>query len=83
VTNFTKKFGANTVVDGLSLQIEDHSIFCLLGHNGAGKSTTINAMVGLVPKTSGHILYQHLNVDTDLPLIRRKLGLCLQSDVLY
>lgn len=51
--NLTKTFGTHTVLDNLNLQIQKGEVFCLLGSNGAGKSTTINIFLGFIPATSG------------------------------
>ena len=47
VRNLTKTFGGRTVVDNLSFSVEKGQVFALLGHNGAGKSTTIDLILGL------------------------------------
>ena len=52
-TNLTKKYGNKTVVNNLNLEITSGSIFGFLGQNGAGKSTFINMITGLVRPTSG------------------------------
>lgn len=49
----TKRFGAQTVVDGLDLQVPTGSVFGFLGPNGSGKTTTIRMLLGLVTPTSG------------------------------
>ena len=49
----TKKFGARTVVDRLSFSVRKGEAFGLLGHNGAGKSTTIDLLLGLKKPDSG------------------------------
>jgi ABC-type multidrug transport system ATPase subunit len=50
----TKKFGKRvTAVDNLDLTVNHNEILCLLGHNGAGKTTAINLMTGMVRATSG------------------------------
>ncbi|MCK0160005.1 ABC transporter ATP-binding protein [Allomuricauda sp. F6463D] len=49
----TKKFGDFTAVDNLSLSVKEGEILCLLGANGAGKSTTINMLLGFIKQTSG------------------------------
>lgn len=48
VRNLTKSFGGRRVVDGLSFDVEKGQVFALLGHNGAGKSTTIDLILGLM-----------------------------------
>lgn len=47
VNDLTKSFHGRTVVDGLSFRVENGEVFGLLGHNGAGKSTTIDLLLGL------------------------------------
>ena len=42
----TKKFGSFTAVDNLQLQLYNDEIFCFLGHNGAGKTTSLNVLMG-------------------------------------
>jgi ABC-2 type transport system ATP-binding protein len=51
----TKKYRRRVVVDRLSLTVERGDIFGFLGHNGAGKSTTIRMALGLVRPTSGRV----------------------------
>jgi ABC-2 type transport system ATP-binding protein len=53
VSGLTKKFGARTVVDNVSLRIPRGSAFGYLGPNGAGKTTLIRMVLGLTPATSG------------------------------
>ena len=47
----TKRFGAFTAVDGISLTVNEGEIFGFLGANGAGKSTTIRMLCGLLAPT--------------------------------
>lgn len=83
ITNVSKSFGSKRVIDNLSLNFYESEIFCLLGHNGAGKSTTINLLTGLLSADNGHIsiLGQTYPYGTDE--IRKNIGLCLQYNVLY
>lgn len=53
VNNLTKTFGEKTVVDGLSFRVQKGEVFGLLGHNGAGKSTTIDLLLGLKKADQG------------------------------
>ena len=52
----TKKFGATTALDDMSLDIADGEFFVLLGPTGAGKTTTLRLIAGLDKPTSGRIL---------------------------
>jgi len=58
-------------------------IFALLGHNGAGKTSTINMITGLYPATSGTVKVFGKDILTDLDEIRKSLGVCPQHDVLF
>lgn len=53
VENLTKSFAGRTVVNGLSFSVRKGEVFALLGHNGAGKSTTIDLILGLESPNSG------------------------------
>jgi ABC-2 type transport system ATP-binding protein len=53
VENLVKRFGAVTAVDGVSLEVEEGTIFGFLGPNGAGKTTTISVLCALLAPTSG------------------------------
>ena len=58
VQNVSKSFGGRKVVDKLSLSVASGEVFGLLGHNGAGKSTTIEMILGIKQPDEGstHIL---------------------------
>jgi ABC-2 type transport system ATP-binding protein len=58
VQNLTKIYPGIKAVDGVSFSIEQGVCFGLLGPNGAGKTTTIEVIEGIVPPTSGQILYK-------------------------
>ena len=51
--NISKKYGDFTAVNNLSLEVKPREILCLLGANGAGKSTTINMLLHFIEPTSG------------------------------
>ncbi len=72
-------------VDGLNLNLYNNEIFALLGHNGAGKSTTISILCGLYEATGGAAMYKGMNIldDIEMEQFRRKLGICPQHDVLF
>ena len=53
VKSLTKSFGTRKVVDDLSFDVQKGEVFALLGHNGAGKSTTIDLILGLKAPDGG------------------------------
>jgi len=52
----TKKYGGVTAIDGLSLSIPESGIYCLLGRNGAGKTTFLKLLAGHIEATGGEIV---------------------------
>ncbi|XP_027188413.1 ABC transporter A family member 1 isoform X3 [Cicer arietinum] len=78
----TKK-GDCCAVNSLQLTLYENQILALLGHNGAGKSTTISMLVGLLPPTSGDALIFGKNIVSDIDEIRKVLGVCPQHDILF
>lgn len=80
VTNDGKTLRA---VDGLSVDFYNDQITSLLGHNGAGKSTTIGVLTGLFPPDGGQAFIQGLSVRNDMARIRPLIGLCPQMNVCW
>jgi ABC-2 type transport system ATP-binding protein len=78
--NVTKRFGAKVAVDNLSLTVEAGSFLGLLGRNGAGKSTTLKMLMGLVKPTSGSIRVLDMSIERDDVAIKRQVGV-LAEDV--
>jgi ABC-type branched-subunit amino acid transport system ATPase component len=56
--SLSRHFGGVKAVDGLDLSVAEGQIFGLIGPNGSGKSTTVNVVTGLLPPTSGAILFR-------------------------
>ncbi|CAK9028617.1 Phospholipid-transporting ATPase ABCA1 (ATP-binding cassette sub-family A member 1) (ATP-binding cassette transporter 1) (ABC-1) (ATP-binding cassette 1) (Cholesterol efflux regulatory protein) [Durusdinium trenchii] len=82
--NLRKVFkGGKVAVDGIDLEIQHGEIFALLGHNGAGKTTCINCVVGLIPITSGDATVNGHDVHTELEAVRRNISVCPQDNPLY
>ncbi|XP_010623196.1 ATP-binding cassette sub-family A member 13 [Fukomys damarensis] len=83
LVSVTKKYeGCKMAVQDLTLTFHRGQITALLGANGAGKTTVISMLTGLYPPTSGTILVDGKNLQTDLHSIRAELGVCPQRDVL-
>ena len=68
---------------GLDLDLYQGQITALLGHNGAGKSTTIHMLTGLVPPTEGDAMIAGHSIRTEMDDVRQQLGVCPQHDVLW
>jgi ATP-binding cassette subfamily A (ABC1) protein 3 len=81
--NLTKRFGSFKAVDSLNFSVHSNEVLCLLGHNGAGKTTAINMLTGMLAPSSGdaHILGNSLC--SDLSIVRQDIGLCQQFDILF
>lgn len=83
VEGLVKRFGAFTSVDGLSLQVEQGEVFGLLGSNGAGKSTTIRMLCGLLAPSAGSARVLGIDVARDPEAVKRRIGYMTQRFSLY
>jgi ABC-2 type transport system ATP-binding protein len=79
----TRKFGKFTAVDGISFEIPYGSIFGFLGANGAGKSTTIRMLCGILAPTSGTGKVGGFDVQTQPEQIKDVIGYVSQRFSLY
>jgi ABC-2 type transport system ATP-binding protein len=70
----TRRFGALTAVDSVSISIEPQEIFGLLGPNGAGKTTTIKMLTTLLPPTSGCAQIAGFDIVRQASDVRRNIG---------
>lgn len=66
-------------VQGINLTVEQGDFYALLGHNGAGKSTTIGIISALVNKTSGQVKVFGCDLDTDKAALKKQIGLVPQE----
>ena len=80
---FTTTNGYKVAVDGLNLTMYSGQITALLGHNGAGKSTAISMLTGLIPPDSGSAVIEGLDIKEDMAYVRTFLGVCPQHDILF
>ena len=80
---FSTPDGPKVAVHGLDLAIYKGQIFVLLGHNGAGKTTTMTMLTGLYMPTAGDATVQGLSIRTQMPEIRKRIGVCPQHNVLF
>lgn len=76
IRSLTKKYKSLTAVNELSLKVSQGICFGLLGPNGAGKTTTLEMIEGILPPTSGDILFRNEPAGTEF---RQKMGIQFQS----
>lgn len=70
----TKKYGDKVALKGLNLTIQTGEIFGFLGHNGAGKSTTIKSLVSVIEPTSGQIFVDGQDLSANRLAIKQRIG---------
>lgn len=83
VEGLTKKFGGFTAVDGVSFEVGEGEIYGFLGANGAGKSTTIRMLVGLLEPTSGTATVGGYDIIRQTDLLKAGIGYMSQRFSLY
>jgi len=83
VEHLVKRFGAFTAVDDVSFGVEQGEVFGLLGSNGAGKSTTIRVLCGLMAPTSGVARVLGLDVGRQAEELKHRIGYMTQRFSLY
>lgn len=83
VRDLTKKFGAFTAVDRVSFSVKKGEIFGFLGANGAGKSTTIRMLCGLLEPTGGTALVGGFDINTQTEQLKQNIGYMSQRFSLY
>ena len=79
IKSLTRRFGAFTAVDGLTLSVNAGEVFALLGSNGAGKTTTIKMLTTLLPPSSGDASVAGFSITTQAVDVRRAIGYVPQS----
>lgn len=90
VKDLTKKYGDTTAVDHLSFEMKNPGVYALLGTNGAGKTTSIRIMLGMLAKDGGEILWEGKPLDamkTNIGYLAEERGLypkySLMDQLLY
>lgn len=82
INNLDKSFQDVHAVNDLSLRVKEGELFAFLGVNGAGKSTTISIMCGMLAKDGGKVFIDGKDVDNDMREITKELGVVFQNTVL-
>ena len=79
VKDLVKRYGPDTVVDGLGFEIAEGEIFALVGPNGAGKTTTVEILEGHRRRTSGEVSVLGFDPGTGGRRMRERIGIVLQE----
>jgi ABC-2 type transport system ATP-binding protein len=83
VESLTRRFGGFTAVDDVSFDVGRGEVFGFLGSNGAGKSTTIRMLCGLLTPTAGRASVDGIDVGRDPEGVKRRIGYMSQRFSLY
>lgn len=82
-TDLTRRFGAFTAVDRISFTVGTGEVFGFLGANGAGKTTAIRMLIGLLSPTGGSARVAGFDVASESAEVRRRIGYMSQRFSLY
>jgi ABC-2 type transport system ATP-binding protein len=83
VRDLGKKFGGKPALKGVSFTVKRGQIHGLLGHNGAGKSTTVGIILGMVAAGGGEVLIDGISVQKDPRKALRKVGSIFEAPAFY
>src|SRR3990167_8592350 len=83
VNNLTKVFGKFTAVNNVNFNVKQGEIFGFLGANGAGKSTTIRMLIGILEPSSGDALVGGYSIMKQPEMVKRNIGYMSQKFSLY
>ncbi|AWX69204.1 ABC transporter ATP-binding protein [[Mycoplasma] anseris] len=82
IKNLRKSFKKNLALNDLSFSVKKGELFGFLGLNGAGKSTTLNIILGLLNKDDGTILINGVDASKDIINIKKSIGIVFQESIL-
>ncbi|MBZ4203870.1 ABC transporter ATP-binding protein [Mycoplasma tauri] len=82
IKNLEKSFKNNKALKGVSFSVKKGELFGYLGLNGAGKSVTLNIILGLLKRDSGEVYINGLNIDKRQLDIRNQVGIVFQESIL-
>jgi len=83
VNHLTKEFGEFTAVNDVSFNVRKGEIFGFLGANGAGKTTVLRMLIGLLRATKGDILINGIDIRYHVEEIKKTIGYMSQKFSLY
>ena len=84
IKNMEKKYDDGKVaVKNVTLDMYNNQVFVLLGHNGAGKTTALSMLTGLLTPTSGQAFIHGIDMFEENSMLKEMLGICPQESILY
>jgi ABC-2 type transport system ATP-binding protein len=83
VSGLSVERGGRTIIDGLSLQLRPGEVYALLGGNGSGKSTTLYAILGLLPRQAGELTVNGRDPAREPDAVRASVAYLPENVALY
>ena len=83
VKGVTKVYGSQKALDNVSFEVKTGEIVAFLGPNGAGKSTMMKIITGFIPATSGSVTINGMEVSSENPEIKKRIGYLPENNPLY
>ena len=83
IKDLTKKFGDNTVLDNINLEIPEGKIFGIIGINGSGKTTLLRILIGFYNIDKGKIIFKNKDVTKNIGEVRKIFGFATQNNCFY
>ena len=83
VHGLTKRYSGVVAVDQVSFTVQPGEIVVYLGHNGAGKSTTVKMIIGLIEPSTGHVVFHGRDVRENLKDFQHRIGYVPEEPHLY
>lgn len=80
--NITKRYGETMILDGVSIQVKQGRLLSILGSSGAGKTTILKIISGLVRQDEGRVVINGIDI-SDCPVEKRNIGYVFQSPLLF
>ena len=81
--DLTRRFGSFTAVNAITFEVEQGEVFGFLGANGAGKTTAMRMLIGVLQPTSGSATVAGFDIKTQPERVRRRIGYMSQKFSLY
>ena len=81
IKNLSKNFGGINAVEDFSMSMEKGELHCLIGPNGAGKTTVFKMVTGILPVSSGKIVFEGQDITKEATVKRAKRGISIKMQV--